>query len=121
MIANPSTAVYALAHIAGATLFRSKRVTARTVVRRVAIIVATGEMMKNTLAGFRTAGSFIAGILLGVSIVVLVLASTGANTTDGQTLLAFGAPIILGVGIMLQAVVTAKSRRARAVNAILTV
>lgn len=77
--------------------------------------------MKEALAGFRTAGSFIAGILLGVSIVVLVIALTGANTMDGQTFLAFGAPIILALGITLQAVVTAKSRRAHAVNAALAV
>jgi len=78
-------------------------------------------MMKKTLAGFRTAGSFIAGILLGVSIVVLVIALTGANTTDGQTFLVFGAPIILALGITLQAVVTAKSRRDHTVNAALVV
>ena len=77
--------------------------------------------MKKTLASFRATGSFIAGILLGVSIVVLVIASTGANTTDGQTLLAFGAPIILALGITLQAVVTAKARRTHTVNAALAV
>ena len=77
--------------------------------------------MKKTLASFRATGSFIAGILLGVSIVVLVIASTGANTTDGQMFLAFGAPIILALGITLQAAVTAKSRRAHTVTAVLTV
>lgn len=75
--------------------------------------------MKKTLASFRATGSFIAGILLGVSIVVLVIASTGANTTDGQMLLAFGAPIILAFGLALQTVLTAKSRRARRVIAAL--
>ena len=71
--------------------------------------------MKKTLASLRATGSFIAGILLGVSIVVLVIASTGANTTGGQTFLAFAAPIILAVGITLQSVLTAKSRRTRTV------
>ena len=75
--------------------------------------------MKKTLGGFRAARSFIAGILLGVSIVVLVIALTGANATGGQTFLVFGAPIILGLGVALQAVVTAKSRHARTANAAL--
>jgi hypothetical protein len=63
--------------------------------------------MKNFLARFREAGSFIAGILIGVSIVVLVVASTGANTSDWQTLLVFGSPIILILGVALQVVTTA--------------
>ena len=69
--------------------------------------------MKNSLARFREAGSFIAGILIGVSIVVLVFASIGANTSGWQTLLVFGSPIILTLGMTLQAVITAKPRHER--------
>jgi hypothetical protein len=64
--------------------------------------------MKKTLGRFRDAGSFIAGILVGLSIVVPVIALTGANTTALQTFLVFGAPIILALGITLQAVLTAR-------------
>jgi hypothetical protein len=65
-------------------------------------------MMKKALGRFRDAGSFIAGILVGLSIVVPVIALTGANTTALQTFLVFGAPIILALGITLQAVLTAR-------------
>ncbi len=75
--------------------------------------------MKKTLASFRAAGSFITGILLGVSIVVPVFALTGADPADGRTLLAFGGPLILCFGIALQAIVTAKARRAHTVDAAL--
>ena len=64
--------------------------------------------MKKVLGGFRNAGSFIAGILVGLSIVVPVIALTGANTTAWQTFLVFGAPIILALGITLQAALTAR-------------
>jgi formate/nitrite transporter FocA (FNT family) len=78
-------------------------------------------MMKKTLAGFRATGSFIAGVLLGVSIVVPVIALTGADPADGRTFLAFGGPLVLCFGIALQAVVTARSRRAHTVDAALAV
>jgi hypothetical protein len=65
-------------------------------------------MMKKALRRFHDAGSFIAGILVGLSIVVPVIALTGANTTASQAFLVFGAPIILALGMTLQAVVTAR-------------
>ena len=64
--------------------------------------------MKKTLRRFRDASSFLAGILVGLSIVVPVIALTGANTTASQAFLVFGAPIILALGITLQAVVTTR-------------
>ena len=64
--------------------------------------------MKKTLGRFRDAGSFIAGILVGLSIVVLVIALTGTNTTAWQAFLVLGAPVVLALGITLQAVLTAK-------------
>ena len=73
-------------------------------------------MMRKSLARFREAGSFIAGTLVGLSIVVLVIASTGASPTDWQTFSVLGAPIILSLGITLQAIMTAKPRHQRTMN-----
>ena len=70
--------------------------------------------MKNPVARFRHAGSFIAGLFIGLSIVVPVLAV--ANPSDWQTFLVFGAPIILALGITLQVVVTAKPRHRRTID-----
>jgi hypothetical protein len=64
--------------------------------------------MKKALRRFRNAGSFIAGILVGLSIVVPVIALTGANTMAWQAFLVLGAPIVLALGITLQAVLTAR-------------
>jgi hypothetical protein len=69
--------------------------------------------MKNLLAGFRQAGSFIAGLFIGLSIVVPVFAMVVADPSDWQTFLVFGAPIILALGITLQVVNTAKPRHRR--------
>jgi hypothetical protein len=64
--------------------------------------------MKKALRRFRDTGSFLAGILVGLSIVVPVIALTGANTTTWQAVLVLGAPIVLALGITLQAVLTAR-------------
>jgi hypothetical protein len=64
--------------------------------------------MKKALRGFRDTGSFLAGILVGLSIVVPVIALTGANTTAWQAFLVLAAPIVLALGITLQAVLTAR-------------
>jgi hypothetical protein len=69
--------------------------------------------MKNSLARFREAGSFIAGLVIGISIVVPVFAMMVADPSGWQTLCVFGAPIILGLGLTLQFVVTAKPRHRR--------
>ena len=65
-------------------------------------------------ANFRDAGSFLAGILIGLSIMVPVFAAMVVNLTNWETFLLFGAPIILALGITLQAVITAKARHQRA-------
>lgn len=64
--------------------------------------------MKKALGRFRDAGSFIAGILVGLSIVVPVIALTGADTTTWRAFLVLGAPIVLALGITLQPLLTAK-------------
>jgi hypothetical protein len=65
-------------------------------------------------ANFRDAGSFLAGILIGLSILVPVFAAMAVNLTNWETFLLFGAPIIFALGITLQAVITAKARYQRA-------
>jgi cytochrome c biogenesis protein CcdA len=72
--------------------------------------------MKSPLARFRQAGSFVAGFLIGLSIVVPVLAMMVASPGDWQTFLVFGAPIILALGITLQVVITAKPRHRRTID-----
>ena len=74
--------------------------------------------MKNPLAIFREAGSFIAGLLIGLSIVVFVFAMMVVDPSNRQAMWgAFGAPMILAVGLTLQVVVTALPRRWRTVDA----
>jgi len=67
-------------------------------------------IMKNHLAGFRDAGSFLAGILIGLSIMAPVFALAVANLTDWQALMLLGAPVILALGIALQVIITVKVR-----------
>jgi hypothetical protein len=69
--------------------------------------------MTKSLATFRDLGSFIAGILVGLSIVVPVFAMLEADPGDWQTLWVFGPPIILALGITLQVVATNKPRPRR--------
>ena len=70
--------------------------------------------MKNAFAKCREAGSFIAGVLIGVSIVVPVIVMTISDHNGWQTLEVFGALVILALGLALQVVVTARLRRPHA-------
>ena len=73
--------------------------------------------MKHSLVNFRHAGSFVAGLLIGLSIVVPLFAMMVAEPSDWATLLwVFGAAVILIVGLSLQVVVTAKPRHRRATD-----
>ena len=70
--------------------------------------------MRNPLAIFREARSFIAGLLIGLSVVVFVFAMMVVDPSDRQALWGiFGAPIILAAGLTLQVVVTTTARRRR--------
>ena len=60
-------------------------------------------MKDSSLARFRDAGSFMAGILIGLSIMVPMFALMVVDLTKWQTFLLFGAPFILALGITLQA------------------
>ena len=64
--------------------------------------------MKNPLARFRQAGSFVAGLLIGLSIVVAVSAMTIVEPSDWRMLWIFGAAVILALGLTLHLVVTTK-------------
>jgi hypothetical protein len=62
--------------------------------------------MKESLTRLREADSLIAGLLIGLSIMVAVFAMTVVNPSDWQMLWIFGAPIILAAGVTLQVAVT---------------
>jgi hypothetical protein len=72
--------------------------------------------VQNSLPGFRDAGSFIAGILIGLSIMVPVFAAMVVELTDWQLLLLLGAPIVLALGITMQFIITAKARHLRTIS-----
>jgi hypothetical protein len=67
--------------------------------------------MKNSVTMFREAGSFAAGLLIGLSIAVPVSAMLVAEPEDWQILWVFGAAIILALGLTLQLLVTIKPGR----------
>jgi len=73
--------------------------------------------VKNPLArfleAFRQAGSFVAGLLIGLSIVVAVFAM---SPSDSQALWIFGAPIILALGVTLLVAVTTRPWNCDATN-----
>jgi Na+/melibiose symporter-like transporter len=69
--------------------------------------------MNSLLAGFWKAGSVIAGLLIGLSMVVPVFAMTGADPGTWQQIWVFGALVILALGLALQVVVTTKPRHRR--------
>ena len=65
--------------------------------------------MKTFKAGFRQVGSLIAGVLIGLSMVIIVcmFTMTAAESSHSQILLALGAFIVFTVGVMLQILMTA--------------
>ena len=67
--------------------------------------------MKTFTAGFRQAGSLIAGALIGLSIVVIVYTMTLAETSHSQIFLALGSSIVFAVGFILQMIMTATPQR----------
>ena len=66
--------------------------------------------MKKFLATLRNVSSFIAGILVGLSLWIMVFALMDAFPDEWQTLPVFGASIILVLGITLQIVTTSTDR-----------
>jgi multisubunit Na+/H+ antiporter MnhB subunit len=70
--------------------------------------------MNNARAKYGEAGSFIAGVLIGASIVVPVIAMTVSDHNSWQTVEVFGALVALALGLALHFMVTAKPRRPQA-------
>jgi amino acid transporter len=69
--------------------------------------------MKNPLAGYQDAGSFVAGLVIGLSILLPVFAIAVAEPGAWQALWILGALSTLVLGGSLQAVVTARPRHPR--------
>ena len=69
--------------------------------------------MKNPLAGFWQAGSFIAGLLIGISIMIPMFAMMLTNPGDWQMAWVVGALIVLAIGLKLKALNTIKPRHRR--------
>ena len=67
--------------------------------------------MTNPLARCRQSGSFIAGLLIGLAIVVAAFAVTDADDSAGQAFLVFGTPVVLVLGLALQVLVFDESRQ----------
>jgi uncharacterized membrane protein (UPF0136 family) len=68
-------------------------------------------MMTNRVPRLRQLGSLVAGVLIGLSIVVATIAVADNGHGGWPTLCAFAAPVILLVGFALQAFVTSRSGR----------
>jgi predicted tellurium resistance membrane protein TerC len=66
--------------------------------------------MKNPLARFRQAGSFVAGFLIGLSIMIPMFAMMATNLGNWQMVWVLGALIVLAVGLKLKALNTIKPR-----------
>jgi hypothetical protein len=62
------------------------------------------------------AGSFIAGLLIGTSAVIAALAMAAADRGDGSFPWAFGALVVLALGIARHAAATAEARHRRAAD-----
>ena len=65
--------------------------------------------MKSPLARPWHAASFMAGVLIGLSIVAPVFALTGGNASPWETRVLVGSAIVLLLGVVLQAAAIAKS------------
>jgi hypothetical protein len=72
--------------------------------------------MKNPLARFRHTGSFIAGLLIGLSIMIPVFAMMVADPGDWQMVSVFGSLIILTLALTLHVVITARPQRGRTLD-----
>lgn len=69
--------------------------------------------MKNPRAIFWQAGSFVAGLLIGISIMIPMFAMLLTNPGDWQMVWVLGALVVLAVGLKLQALSTIKPRHRR--------
>jgi hypothetical protein len=68
-------------------------------------------MMTSLMTRLRQSGSLVAGVLIGLSIVVATIAVADNGHGEWPTFFAFAAPVILLTGLALQAFVTSRSGR----------
>ncbi len=67
--------------------------------------------MRNLVGPLRQSGSFVAGTLIGLSIVVATFAVADNGPGSRPAILALLAPVILLIGMALQACISFRSRR----------
>jgi len=70
--------------------------------------------MNGSMAGFRKLGSFVAGIMIGSSMMIPVLVVTAEKWGRWQTLGLVSSGLLLLAGLALQAVVSVERKRDRA-------
>lgn len=73
--------------------------------------------MTKLLARWRQSRSFIAGLVMGLAIVIAVFGAMEADSSAWQTPLTFGAPLLLALGLALQILATAQPSRPPATHA----
>jgi hypothetical protein len=74
------------------------------------------RIMKNPLARFRQAGSFIAGLLIGLSIMIPMFGMIVADPGDWPMAWVFGSLIIVALAFTLQVVITTRPQRQRTLD-----
>jgi hypothetical protein len=69
--------------------------------------------MKTFAAGFRQVGSLIAGVLIGLSMVIIacMFTMTAAESGQAQIFLALGSSVVFAAGFILQIIMTATPQR----------
>jgi Na+/melibiose symporter-like transporter len=71
--------------------------------------------VKNALARFWQAGSFVAGLLIGIAIMMPMFAMMLTNPGDWQLAWVLGALVVLVIGLKLKALNTVKPRHLRTI------
>jgi formate/nitrite transporter FocA (FNT family) len=71
--------------------------------------------VKQSLLNFPHTGSFVAGLLIGLSIVVPVVTTMGTNAADWLTYLVLAAPAIFVLGLTFQVIITSAARHQHAI------
>jgi formate/nitrite transporter FocA (FNT family) len=71
--------------------------------------------VKHSLLNFPHTGSFVAGLLIGLSIVVPVVTTMGTNPADWLMYLVFAAPVIFALGLVFQVIITSAARQEHAI------
>jgi hypothetical protein len=89
------------------------RVAAHRLAWELAASLPSERIMKDLLARYPNAGSFVAGLLIGLSILIPVFAMMITEPDGWHALWVLGAPISLASGFGLQAFVIGRRRHSR--------